>query len=45
MPYFGYCEQERPGVIFRWIMEIGKIHIVASVGGETKEFGRKYWKL
>jgi hypothetical protein len=42
--YFGFCVLVRRGEIYLQIMETGKIHIDAFVGGGTKEFGREFWK-
>ena len=44
MQCFGYYERERPGEIYRQILEIGRIRIVVFVVGETMEFGKSYWR-
>ena len=40
MRYFGFYERGHLGVIYRQVMEIGKIPIDVFAAGATKEFGR-----
>jgi hypothetical protein len=43
--YFGYCEQERHGVIYRRITAVGILFNVGFADGATKEFGPKCLKI
>ena len=42
MRYFGFYERGRLGVIYRQVMEIGKIPTDAFAAGAIKEFGRSF---
>ena len=42
MRYFGFYERGHLGVIYRQVMEIGKIPTDAFAAGAIKEFGRSF---
>ena len=44
MRYFGFCERARLGEIYRQVMGIGRILIVAFAAGATEESGSVYWR-
>ena len=44
MQCFGYCAQERRGGIYRLITEVGRTRTADFAAGETKEYGKGYWK-
>ena len=42
MRYFGFYERGHLGVIYRQVMEIGKLPTDAFAAGAIKEFGRSF---